>query len=194
MPGRSVARPRDVGAVDAAGVPTRAPEPRGAGAGGRFARASRALAASLVGRLEAGAGGRSSPEPAAAGFAAAREALLAAAGGALSLTEAAKALGVTRQNLHKRIHTGSALGMLLEDRIVVPKLQLVGGDGRTAIVPGIERVMRPFLEAKAGAWSALQFLLDPDPNLGRPPIEALRAGEIAGAEHAARAYLGLDDG
>lgn len=153
-----------------------------------------ALAASLVGRLEAGEGGCSSPEPAAAGFAAAREALLAAAGGALSLTEAAKALGVTRQNLHKRIHTGSALGMLLEDRIVVPKLQLVGGDGRTTVVPGIERVMRPFLAAKAGAWSALQFLLDPDPNLGRPPIEALRAGNIAGAEQAARAYLGLDDG
>jgi hypothetical protein len=152
-----------------------------------------ALAASLVGGLEAGARRLSSPEPA-AGFAAAREALLAAAGGALSLTEAAKALGVTRQNLHKRIHTGSVLGMLLDDRILIPKLQLIGGDGRTAIVPGIERVMRPFLEAKAGAWSALQFLLDSDPNLGRPPIEALRAGDIAGVEHAARAYLGLDDG
>jgi hypothetical protein len=101
---------------------------------------------------------------------------------------------VTRQNLHKRIHTGSALGMLLDNRIVVPKLQLVVGDGRTTIVGGIERVVRPFLDAKAGAWSALQFLLDPDPNLGRPPIDALRAGEVVGAEHAARTYLGLDDG
>lgn len=153
------------------------------------------MAASLIGRLEAGEGGHASPELSApAGFAAAREALLAAAGGALSLTEAAQALGVSRQNLHKRIHTGSALGMLLDNRIVVPKLQLVVGDGRTTIVAGIERVVRPFLEAKAGAWSALQFLLDPDPNLGRPPIGALRAGDVAGAEHAVRAYLGLDEG
>ena len=151
-----------------------------------------ALAASLAGRLEAGEGARPS-EAAPARFAAAREALLAAAGGGLSLTEAAQALGVTRQNLHKRIHTGSALGMLLDNRIVVPKLQLVAGDGRTTILTGVERVVRPFLDTKAGAWSALQFLLDPDPNLGRPPIDALRAGDAVGAEHAARAYLGLDE-
>lgn len=153
-----------------------------------------ALAASLIVRPEAGEGGRASLEPSAsAGFAAAREALLAAAGGGLSLTEAAHALGVTRQNLHKRIHTGSALGMLLDNRIVVPKLQLVDDHDRTTIVAGIERVVRPFLDAKAGAWSALQFLLDPDPNLGRPPIETLRAGDVVGAEHAVRAYLGLDE-
>ncbi|HUN39483.1 MAG TPA: hypothetical protein VMU81_04260 [Acetobacteraceae bacterium] len=153
-----------------------------------------ALAASLIARPEAGEGGRVSPGPSgSSGFAAAREALLAAAGGGLSLTEAAQALGVTRQNLHKRIHTGSALGMLLDNRIVVPQLQLVEDHGRTTVVAGIERVVRPFLDAKAGAWSALQFLLDPDPNLGRPPIDALRAGDVAGAEHAARAYLGLDE-
>lgn len=153
------------------------------------------LAASLIGRREAGEGGQSSPQgEAPAGFAAVREALLAAGGGSLSLTEAAQTLGVTRQNLHKRIHTGSALGMLLDNRIVVPRLQLVAADGRMTIVAGIERVVRPFLDAKAGAWSALQFLLNPDPNLGRPPIDALRAGDVVGAEHAARAYLGLDEG
>lgn len=152
------------------------------------------LAASLIGRREAGQGGQVPPEGTSAGFAAAREALLTAAGGGLSLTEAAQALGVTRQNLHKRIHSGSALGMLLDNRIVVPKLQLVPGSGRATIVAGLERVVRPFLDAKAGAWSALQFLLDPDPNLGRPPIDALRAGDMIGPEHAARAYLGLDEG
>jgi hypothetical protein len=151
-----------------------------------------ALAASLVG--EAGEGGQPTPDPASEGFATAREALLASAGGALSLTEAAAALGVTRQNLHKRIHAGSALGMLVDGRIVIPRLQLVPADGKSVIVAGIERIVRPFLETKAGAWSALQFLLDGDPNLGRPPIESLRAGDVAGAEHAARAYLGLDEG
>jgi hypothetical protein len=152
-----------------------------------------ALAASLVARAGEGEGVRPSPDPASESFAAARKALLASAGGVLSLTEAANALGVTRQNLHKRIHVGSALGMLLDGRIVVPRLQLAPGDGKTVTIAGIERVVRPFIEAKAGAWSALQFLLDPDPNLRRPPIDALRAGDIAGAEHAARAYLGLDE-
>ena len=112
----------------------------------------------------------------------------------MSLTEAANALGVTRQNLHKRIHAGSTLGMMLDGRIALPRIQLVSAAGKTVIVAGIERVLRPFLESKAGAWSALQFLLDQDPNLGRRPIDALKAGDIVGAEHAARACLGLDEG
>jgi hypothetical protein len=82
--------------------------------------------------------------------------------------------------------------MLVDGRIVMPRLHLVPGDGKSVIVAGIERIVRPFLETKADAWS--EFLLDGDPNLGRPPIESLRAGDVAGAEHAARAYLGLDEG
>ena len=62
------------------------------------------------------------------------------------------------------------------------------------IVAGIERVLRPFLDSRAGAWSALQFLLDQDPNLGRRPIDAVKAGDIVAVEHAAGAYLGLDEG
>jgi hypothetical protein len=151
------------------------------------------LAAGLIGRLEAGEGGQP-PDTATAGFTEARQSLLAAAAGAMSLTEASNALGVTRQNLHKRIHSGSALGMMLGSRIVVPRLQLVSANGKTVIVTGIERIVRPFLESKAGAWSALQFLIDRDPNLGKPAIDALKAGDVTGAEHAARAYLGLDEG
>jgi hypothetical protein len=151
-----------------------------------------AMAASLIGRRDAAEGDEASEE--AVGFAAAREALLAAAGGGLSLTNAAQAVGVTRQNLHKRINTGSALGMLMDNRIVLPRLQLVEDHGKMAIVRGLERVLRPFLDAKASAWSALQFLIDPDPNLGQPPIDALHEGHVTEAEHAARAYLGLDDG
>ena len=84
--------------------------------------------------------------------------------------------------------------MMLDERILVPRLQLASIDGKVAIIGGIERVVRPFLESKAGAWSALQFLVDHDPNLGKPPIDALRAGNVASVEHAARAYLGLDEG
>src|SRR5262249_58067442 len=119
------------------------------------------MAAELVGRLEIGEGEHSSGTSGAYA-AAARQTLIEAAGGALSLTEAATALGVTRQNLHKRIYAGSALGMMLDGRIVVPQLQLVAADGKTEIIRGIERVVRPFLQSKAGAWSALQFLLDRD--------------------------------
>jgi len=151
------------------------------------------LSASLVADLGSGEGAPPQ-DTATARFAVARQALLEAAGGALSLTEAANALGVTRQNLHKRIHSASALGMMLDGRIVVPRLQLISDNGGTAIVTGIERVVRPFMQSKAGAWSALQFLVDLDPNLGMPPIDALRAGDVAGVEHAARAYLGLDEG
>ena len=151
------------------------------------------MAAGLVGRLEAGEGGQPT-DAATAQFTAARQALLETAGGAMSLTEAATAVGVTRQNLHKRIHAGSALGMMLDGRIALPRVQLVSAAGKTEIVAGIERVLRPFLVSKAGAWSALQFLLDQDPNLGRRPIDALKAGDIVGAEHAARACLGLDEG
>jgi hypothetical protein len=84
--------------------------------------------------------------------------------------------------------------MMLDGRIAVPRLQLASIDGKVAITAGIERVVRPFLESKAGTWSALQFMVDHDPNLGKPPIDALRAGNVAGVEHAARAYLGLDEG
>ena len=112
----------------------------------------------------------------------------------MSLTEAANALGVTRQNLHKRIYAGSALGMMLNGRIVVPRLQFVSATGKTVIIAGIDRVVRPFLDSKAGAWSALQFLLDQDPNLGRRPIDVVNAGDIVAVEHAARAYLSLDEG
>jgi hypothetical protein len=83
--------------------------------------------------------------------------------------------------------------MLLDGRIVLPRVQLATNDGKTVIVAGIERAIRPFLETKAGAWSALQFLLEADPNLGRRPIEALRDGNVAGVENAARAYLGLEE-
>ncbi len=113
----------------------------------------------------------------------------------MSLTEAAKALGVTRQALHKRIHANGALGMMLGGRIVVPRVQLVEKDGKTVVLEGIEKVARAFAEAEAGAWGALQFLVEPNPNLnGTRPMDALREKRIREVEQAARGYLGLDEG
>ncbi len=124
-------------------------------------------------------------------FAHLRATLLERAGGGVSLTEGSKLLGVSRQALHKRIKAGRALGMMDGDEIVMPRLQWVVSDDKVEFVAGLPTVVTLF--ERAGGWSALQFLLDPDPNLGEPPIEALRAGNVDAAVAAARAYLGLDE-
>jgi len=124
---------------------------------------------------------------------AAYAALLAAAGGGLSLAEAAEALTISRQAMHALIRTGRALGLMHGDRIVVPRLQFCSRGGRSEILPGIDRIVRLFEETKAGPWSAVQFLIDPDPNLGTTPIAALRDGQVEAVEHAARALLRIDE-
>ena len=140
---------------------------------------------------------RSEAERPDAAFQEVRDKLIKQSGGVLSLAEAAAQLDVTKQAVHKRIHSKSALGMLLDDRIVLPSLQLelVSDGGKSRIIPGINKVVKAFAEAGDSAWGALQFLVEANPNLARQkPIEALRTGRIAEVEHAARAYLGLDEG
>jgi hypothetical protein len=121
------------------------------------------------------------------------EALLERAGGSLSLTQATKLLGVSRQALHKRIAAGTALGMMIGNEISVPKLQFSEKGGRQEILPGVGSVTKLFKDSEAGPWMALQFLVDPDPNLGKSPIDALRAGDERLVGQAARAYLHLDE-
>lgn len=121
-----------------------------------------------------------------------RAELLARAGGAVSLTDGAKLLGVTRQALHKRIKSGSALGMMNGNELVLPQIQWVQSGERTTVLPGLSDVLKLF--NSAGGWSALQFLLDPDPNLSLSPIDALKAGRVNEVTAAARAFLGLDEG
>uniref|UniRef100_B0T690 DNA-binding protein n=1 Tax=Caulobacter sp. (strain K31) TaxID=366602 RepID=B0T690_CAUSK len=120
-----------------------------------------------------------------------REALLERAGGGVSLTEGAKLLNVSRQALHKRIKAGTALGMMDGDELVLPRLQWVTKGDEVQFLPGLTDVVRQF--ERAGGWSALQFLLDHDPNLAKPPIQALREGSPEKVVAAARAYLGLDE-
>jgi hypothetical protein len=134
-----------------------------------------------------------SSDPNSLDFARVRNALLGRAGGSLSLTQAAALLNVSRQALHKRILAGTALGMMVGTEIAVPRLQIVEANGRHAVQPGIGHLTKLFKQAEAGPWMALQFLVDPDPNLGRPPIEALRQGEKDAVVQAARAYLRLDE-
>ncbi len=63
--------------------------------------------------------------------------LLKRAGGGLSLTEAAKRLGISRQALHKRIKAGTALGMMDGSELVLPRVQWVGHGDQLSFVPGL---------------------------------------------------------
>jgi len=120
-------------------------------------------------------------------------ALLAAAGGGFSLAEAAQVLAISCEAMHALISVGRALGLMHDDRIVVPRLQFRARGGRSEIVPGSDRVVRLFDDTQAGPWAALQFLIEPDPNLGATPIAALRDDRVEAVAHAARALLRTDE-
>jgi hypothetical protein len=124
-------------------------------------------------------------------FAELRASLLQKAGGGLSLTDAAGALGISRQALHKRIKAGTVLGMMDGAELVLPRAQWTELDGRLTLIPGLSDVLKLF--ATAGGWSALQFLVEPDPNLAIPPITALAEGRQAEVVAAAQAYLSADE-
>jgi hypothetical protein len=127
-------------------------------------------------------------------FADTSAALLERAGGGVSLTEGAKLLRTTRQALHKRIKSGSALGMMQGNELVLPRLQFVTAGDRTHLIEGLSQVIGLFDQTQAGGWSALQFLIERDPNLGDAPIRILSEGRVDTVVNAARAYLGLDEG
>jgi hypothetical protein len=115
--------------------------------------------------------------------------VLQRAGGGISLTEAAKLLGVSRQALHKRVKLGSALGLMDGSELTLPKFQFVGEGKNTKIVEGLGPIVKLFDTTKAGRWSALQFLTERDPNLGGVPSQALKDGRAREVLDAAIAYL-----
>jgi hypothetical protein len=122
-------------------------------------------------------------------FIAISEALLERAGGGISLTEGAKLLGVSRQALHKRVKSGSALGMMQGDELTLPRFQFITEQGDTRIVDGLAKIVALFDTSGAGRWSALQFLLDRDPNLADTPGRVLVEGRVDDVVASARAYL-----
>ena len=119
--------------------------------------------------------------------------LLAKTGEQLTLTKAAARLGMTRQGLYKRIGSGNALGLMKGGTFVIPEIQLVEIDGKCSVVDGLPEVLKLF--SRAGGWSALQYLIEPDPALGgNVPIDLLKEGKTEPVIIAARTYLGLDEG
>jgi hypothetical protein len=123
-----------------------------------------------------------------------QERLLGQAGERLSLTGAARRLGISRQALHKKIKNDTALGLMVGDTFVVPSAQFVEDDGGTHVASHLRDVLSLFSGSGAGTWSALQFLIEPDPVLGEVPLDMLKAGKHEQVVAITRAYLGLDEG
>ena len=158
-----------------------------AGMAARFAEMATCLA--VLAKQAAPPAAATAPDP--NRFAEVSAALLARAGGGLSLTQGAGLLGVSRQAVHKRVKAGTLLGMMNGAGLVLPKAQFAGNNGRFEALSGLAQVLRLF--KSAGGWAALQFLAERDPNLAATPFEALSAGRANDVVHAARAYLDLDE-
>src|SRR5258708_31777161 len=105
----------------------------------------------------------------------------------MSLTEAAELLGVTQQRLHERIKAHTMLGLMHGRELVIPRAQFVEREGACEVLEGLDDILKVF--KLAGEWSVLQFLVEPDPNFGATPFQALLNGQAEGALEAAKAYL-----
>lgn len=129
----------------------------------------------------------------AARLAAAQSEIIANVGEMLGLREAAARIGKSHQSLHKRIHAGTALGVMHGRELLVPAFQFVADGRHWKVHPDLKQVLALFARSGAGMWSALQFLTDQDPLLGAVPADRLIDGDVAAVVHAARGFLGMDE-
>jgi hypothetical protein len=116
--------------------------------------------------------------------AAIKQELLTTAGGGLTSSQVARALGITRQAVDKR---RVRLGLLAvpsgSGEYVYPACQF-SPDG---LIPGIEEVLRAF--QVRSPWTQLSVLLAPAPSLsGKTIIEALKSGAIEKAVSVAASF------
>jgi hypothetical protein len=144
----------------------------------------------LNARLVAEVEGIDAPSPASDRLSDVQADLLTRAGGGLSLTAAANRLGISRQALHKRAKKGSALALMRGNELVLPLAQWVSTGRSLTWIDGLPKIIKLF--ETAGGWSALQFLIEQDPNLGTTPRLALIEGRIDDVIAAAEAYLGIE--
>jgi hypothetical protein len=103
-----------------------------------------------------------------------KQELLTSAGGGLTSSQVARALGVTRQAVDKRRNRGGLLALPTgSGDYVYPACQFTP-DG---LIPGIEEVLRAF--QIRSPWTQLSALLAPARSLsGKTIIEALKSGAI----------------
>lgn len=113
-----------------------------------------------------------------------KQELLDRCGGALSVSDVAELLSISRQAVDKRRQAGTLLAVELGRRgYVYPACQFV----EQRVVAGLSDVIASF--TIDNEWTRLSYLLTPDPRLGsRIPLDLLRDGEIDTVTRAAAAY------
>src|SRR6516225_1908071 len=97
--------------------------------------------------------------------------LLEKAGPMLTATEAAEALNVSRQAVHKRIQSGSLFGMMYKGESRIPAWQIREGE----VVPGIAKVLK---NLETTDWGKMLFLHSENMQLaGRKPMDLILEGD-----------------
>lgn len=115
---------------------------------------------------------------------------LLAAGGSVSLTEAATMLGVDIAVVQAMVRRGEILAIRLFGEVRLPRLQFTIEGGKAALLHGITEIAAAAIEVAAEGWHLLQWLELPSETLGdKTPLEALRAGDVETATAAARAEV-----
>lgn len=101
------------------------------------------------------------------------------AGPHFRLQDAADHLGITVGDLLWKIKSHKVLYVIYNHNIHIPEFQFH--------FPEMAGITELFNITGAGNWSALQFMVEHDPNLNMVPLEALRSGKSI--IHAAKSYL-----
>lgn len=113
-----------------------------------------------------------------------KQELLDRCGGALSASDVAELLSISRQAVDKRRQAGTLLAVELGRRgHVYPACQFT----EQGVVAGLAEVIASF--SIATGWTRLNCLMTPDPRLGgRLPMDVLKSGDIEGVKRATAAY------
>ncbi len=116
----------------------------------------------------------------------ARQQILEAEGGTMTVSEVAALLGITRQAIEKRRKVGKLIALSLGKRgYAYPRWQFTA-DGR--LLSGLEEVLCDLEEHTSMAQTI--FMLGPTIRLdGQRPLDAIRQGRITDARRAAKSYL-----
>lgn len=114
---------------------------------------------------------------------AARERLLNAEGGPLTISQVGELLGISRQAIHKRFRKGKLIALTISKRgYLFPKWQFA----ENGLLTGLEEVLAALDESDS--WIQAAFMLNPNIWLdGASPLEMLRQGKIEDVMVAARA-------
>lgn len=116
----------------------------------------------------------------------ARQQILEAEGGTMTVSEVAAMLGITRQAVEKRRKAGKLIALSLGKRgFAYPRWQF---DAQGHVLAGLEETLCDVSERDG--WTQAIFMLRPNTRLEyHRPLDELRQGNLAEVRRAARSYL-----